>query len=53
VNLPRSIGAVVSKGLATLNELQTVYGAEDLYNLLEVLAVDSHNARVMNQSKRT
>lgn len=37
------IGVIVSKGLATLNELQTVYGAEDLYNLIEIVAVDNHN----------
>ena len=46
-NLPASIGAVVSSRLATLVELQTVLGLEDVYNLLEVLAVDAHNRRLM------
>lgn len=33
----------MSSGKATLHELQTVYGGEDLYNLLELVAVDSYN----------
>jgi hypothetical protein len=31
--------------LATLLELQTVYGEEDAHNLLEIIAVDSENER--------
>lgn len=31
----------------TLHELQTIYGVEDLYNLLEIGAVNAHNARVV------
>jgi hypothetical protein len=34
---------VVGRRLATLHELQTVYGTEDAYNLLEIAAVDSAN----------
>ena len=34
---------VVSSGLATLHELQTVYGVEDCYNLAEIVSVDTHN----------
>lgn len=30
--------------MATLNELQTVYGVEDAYNLLEILIVDDYNS---------
>jgi len=37
---------VVSSRLATLAELDDAYGAEDLYLLLEVLAVDMHNQRI-------
>lgn len=36
---------VISSELATLHELQTVYGVRDLYNICEVIAVDSHNRR--------
>lgn len=42
-NVPQSVGVVVSKRLATTTELQTVLGAQDLYDILEILAVDSFN----------
>jgi len=29
--------------------LGTVYGARDLYDLLEIVAVDAHNAAVANR----
>jgi hypothetical protein len=29
--------------------LQTVYGLEDLYTLLEVISVDAHNQRILNK----
>ena len=41
---------MISSKLATLHELQTVYGTEDLYNLLEIVAVDNYNQ--MLASKR-
>lgn len=48
--MPRTIAAVVaSDNKATLIELQTVYGIEDMFDILEVLAVEAHNARVMNE----
>jgi len=36
----------VSSRLATLVELDTALGAEDLYQLLEIISVDSHNQRI-------
>jgi hypothetical protein len=39
------VGVVVSSRLATLHELQTVYGVSDLYDFLEILAVDAENER--------
>ncbi|OIQ97218.1 hypothetical protein GALL_207720 [mine drainage metagenome] len=42
-NVPRALAAVISARLATLAELETRLGAEDLYDLLEILAVDAHN----------
>lgn len=39
---------VVSHGKATLYELSTVYGLEDLQDLLEIILVDAHNQRVAN-----
>jgi len=35
----------VSSGLASLWELQTVYGILDAYNLLEIMTVDEVNQR--------
>lgn len=40
---------LIAKRYATLAELQTVYGTEDYYNLLEVAAVEAYNRRVMNE----
>jgi hypothetical protein len=37
---------VISANRATLHELDTVYGAEDLYMLLEIIAVDRENERI-------
>jgi hypothetical protein len=48
-NLPRAIGTVVSRRMATLHELQSVYGAEDLYNMLEILVIDNYNERVLSK----
>jgi hypothetical protein len=42
-NVPLLIGALVSSRAATLAELQSVYGIEDAYNLLEIGAVDGYN----------
>lgn len=49
VNVPSIIGTLVSSKVATLHELDTVYGVEDAYKLLEVLAVDAHNLRVLEK----
>ena len=44
-NVPQTIGAVISSRLATMVELDTVLGVEDLCNMLEVIAVDAINNR--------
>lgn len=33
--------------MATLHELDTVIGAEALYDMLEIIIVDAHNQRLM------
>lgn len=38
---------VVSSGLATMADLSTVLGVEDLCDLIEIARVDVHNRRVM------
>lgn len=39
----------MSSGLATLHELQTVYGVEDVYNLLEIVNINNHNRAVLKR----
>jgi len=39
----------MTTGLATLHELDTVYGTEDLWWLLEVHTVDQHNQNLIQQ----
>lgn len=40
---------VISRRLATLHELDTVYSAEDLWVLIEIAVVDSHNEAIANK----
>ncbi|MES2348872.1 MAG: transcription elongation factor GreA [Pseudomonadota bacterium] len=49
--MPAAIGTIVSKRLATLHELDTVYGTQDVYDMLEIIAVDNHNLRILNKAK--
>lgn len=51
-NVPDAIGTVVSRRFASLHELSTVYGTQDLYDMLEIIAVDNHNQRIINQPAR-
>jgi hypothetical protein len=51
-NVPRVIGMIVSADRATLHELDTVYGAQDAYDILEIMAVDAHNRRVIDERNR-
>ncbi len=44
-------GMIVSNKLATLHELQSVYGVGDLFNLAEVISIDSYNRRVLAEAK--
>lgn len=41
------IGSVVNSRLATLNELESVYGLEDLYNLYEILLIKTANEQIL------
>lgn len=50
-NLPPMCGMVISAKLATLDELQSVYGVGDLFNLCEVIAVDAYNRRELAKEK--
>jgi hypothetical protein len=48
-NVPRTIHAVISGEKATLQELGTVYGLEDLYDMLEIIIVDAHNHKILSK----
>jgi hypothetical protein len=42
--VPATIAAVIRHDKASLHELSTVYGLEDVYDLLEIIEVDAWNA---------
>lgn len=48
-NVAPIIGALVSSKMATLAELQSAYGVEDAYDLLEILSVDNFNKSLINK----
>jgi hypothetical protein len=50
-NVSKVIGTLISKRVATLHELDTVYGVEDAYNLLEVVIVEGHNSMLAQGAK--
>jgi hypothetical protein len=52
VNVPPLVGTVFSSGRATWTELSTTLGVEDLWDILEVLRVDRHNAKVLEEKRR-
>lgn len=43
VNVPPMIGSVVNSKLASLYELQSIYGTEDLFDLYEVILIKIAN----------
>lgn len=45
-NICGILGVLVSKKMATLNDLQTVYSLEDAYLLYEIITVDNYNERI-------
>lgn len=49
--MPRTIAAVISSGKATLRELQSDYGLEDVYDLLEVVSIDAFNRQLAAKKK--
>jgi len=49
VNISQSIATVISSRLATLHELGTTLGTQDMWDLLEINAIDQHNTYIMNR----
>ena len=43
-----TVGIVVGRRLATLHDLETIYGLEGMYDLLEIAGVDNENERRAN-----
>ena len=43
------LAKVVHSKLATMYELQTVYGTEDLYNFLELITVNYFNEQIASE----
>ncbi|AYO37443.1 MULTISPECIES: transcription elongation factor GreA [Serratia] len=50
-NVPHTIATVISADKATKSELDAVLGVQDMWDLLEIIQVDAHNARVMQEGK--
>lgn len=49
MNLSAVVGTLLSKRMATLHELDTVYGVQDVYDMLEVITVDDYNNALANR----
>lgn len=45
-NICGILGELITSRLATLDELQTVYGLEDAYLLYEIIRVNNYNERI-------
>lgn len=43
------IATIISARMATLHELDTVYGIEDAYDMLEIVLVDNYNESLMRR----
>lgn len=43
MNVPTVIATLVSHKMAALHELDTVYGVQDAYDMIEIIAIDMHN----------
>lgn len=40
------MAVIISERLATMHELETIYGSEDAYNFLEIIAVNNTNEMI-------
>jgi hypothetical protein len=51
MNVPAIIATLISKRMATLHELSTIYGVRDAYDMLEIATVDDYNLALARQEK--
>ena len=49
MNISAVVGTLLSKRMVTLHELDTVYGVQDVYDMLEVITVDDYNNALANR----
>jgi hypothetical protein len=42
---------VIAEGLATMEQLDTIYGSQDLADFVEIIAVNQHNTRLLQPKK--
>lgn len=49
LNVSPIIGTLLSKRIATLHELDTVYGVRDVYDMLEIVSTDDYNQAIAKQ----
>lgn len=47
-NVTRAIGTAIGTGFVTWSELDAI-GVEDLWDIMEVSAVDAHNALILQE----
>ena len=52
INIPPVIVAIINSKLATYHELDTIYGVEAGYDLLEICLVNNHNERSYEKWQR-
>jgi hypothetical protein len=46
------VAVVISSRLAKRHELQSIYGTRDLYDFLEIIAIDLENKRRLDSARR-
>ena len=49
MNISAPIATLLSKRIAALHELDTVYGVQDVYDMLEIITVDDYNNALANR----
>ena len=49
MNVSAPIATLLSKRMATLHELDTVYVVRDVYDMLEVVTIDDYNNALANR----
>lgn len=50
--MPPTIGVALSSGLCTMGELATTLGLEELHDVLEVVRVNAHNDKLIDEWRR-